>query len=232
MQRILAIGGGGFQVEGERSPIDAYILQLTGKSKPRICLVATMSGDLPEYIERFYSAFPSSDCKPSHLAFFFRDPRPGAVALGALKKHILGQDVIFVSGGSARAALAVWREWQVDRVFAEAHHAGVLLSGASSGAMCWFASGLTDTYWEPGYRPLTCLGLIPGGCRVHYDDGVAPRQRLHAALLARAVPATTAIPDARHFMSETKLADAAVLLTGGYPEDDKSTAAAYLYRQR
>jgi hypothetical protein len=33
-------------------------------------------------------------------------------------------------------------------------------------------------------------------------------------------------------MSETKLADAAVLLTGGYPEDDKSTAAAYLYRQR
>jgi hypothetical protein len=67
---------------------------------------------------------------------------------------------------------------------------------------------------------------------VHYDDGVAPRQRLHAALLARAVPATTAIPDARHFMSETKLADGAVLLTGGYPEDDKSTAAAYLYRQR
>jgi dipeptidase E len=163
VQRILAIGGGGFQVESDPSPIDTYILQLTGKSKPRICLVATMSGDLPEYIEKFYSAFPSSDCEPSHLAFFFRDPRPGAVALGALKKHVLGQDVIFVSGGSARAGLAVWREWQVDRVFAEAHHAGVLLSGVSSGVMCWFASGLTDTYWEPGYRPLPCLGLIPGG---------------------------------------------------------------------
>jgi hypothetical protein len=31
MRRILAIGGGGFQVENEASPIDDYILQLTGK---------------------------------------------------------------------------------------------------------------------------------------------------------------------------------------------------------
>jgi hypothetical protein len=36
MRRILAIGGGGFQVENEASPIDDYILQLTGKIKPRI----------------------------------------------------------------------------------------------------------------------------------------------------------------------------------------------------
>ena len=46
------------------------------------------------------------------------------------------------------------------------------------------------------------------------------------------LPVVERLPDARHFMSETKLADGAVLLTGGYPEDDKSTAAAYLYRQR
>jgi hypothetical protein len=40
------------------------------------------------------------------------------------------------------------------------------------------------------------------------------------------------LPDVRHFMAETKLADGAVLLTGGYPEDDQSTAAAYVYRLR
>lgn len=40
------------------------------------------------------------------------------------------------------------------------------------------------------------------------------------------------LPDARHFMAETELADGAVLLTGGYPDNDQSTAAAYVYRQR
>jgi hypothetical protein len=46
------------------------------------------------------------------------------------------------------------------------------------------------------------------------------------------LPVGEGLPDARHFMSETKLAGGAVLLNGGYPEDEKSTATAYLYRQR
>jgi dipeptidase E len=194
MKRILAIGGGGFQMETEPSPIDDYILQLTGKHRPRLCLVSTPSGDLPDYIERFYAAFSQRSCEPSHLAFFFRDIRPGAVALKDLAKHLLAQDAIFVSGGNTRAALSVWREWGVDRVFAEALNAGVLLSGMSAGAMCWFEFGLTDTYWEPGYRPSPCLGFLPGGCRVHYNDAHG-RERLHAATEAGAVPTTIAIDD-------------------------------------
>ena len=123
MERILAIGGGGSQVETETSPIGDYILQLTGKTKPRICLISTTSGDRPKYIESFYAAFTRRCCEPSHLAFFFRETRPGAVALASLKNHLLTQDVIFVSGVNARAAIAVWREWNVDRVFAEVRSA-------------------------------------------------------------------------------------------------------------
>jgi hypothetical protein len=40
------------------------------------------------------------------------------------------------------------------------------------------------------------------------------------------------MPDARHFMTETKLADGAVLLTGGYVNDDRATGAAYVFRSR
>ena len=84
--QILAFGGGGFQLEDENSPIDDYILQITGKSKPRICLVSVTSGDLPEYIEKFYAAFSTRSCEPS--AHGIR-PRPASgTATGlAIPKH-------------------------------------------------------------------------------------------------------------------------------------------------
>jgi len=36
--------------------------------------------------------------------------------------------------------------------------------------------------------------------------------------------------DKWHFMSETKLRDGSVLLAGGYPNGDQTTAQAWLYR--
>ena len=196
MGTILAIGGGGFQMEEGDSPIDDYLLTLAARSEPRICLLATPSGDREEIIAKFHKAFARRRCEKSHLAFFDWDPMPGAVALSSLRSHLLRQDIIFVSGGNTRAALAIWREWGVDQVLAEARGRDMLLAGMSAGAMCWFEAALTDTYWEPGSRPLPALGFLPGGCRVHYsNERDAQRQRLHAALSADASPATLAIDD-------------------------------------
>lgn len=182
-------------MEGSASPIDDYLLSLTTTASPRICLLSTPSGDRPEDIALFHQAYAPRRCEPSHLAFFERDPQPGAVPLSRLESHLLEQDIIFVTGGNTRAAIAVWREWGLDRVLARALDAGVLLAGMSAGAMCWFESALTDTYWEPHYRPIPGLGFLTGGCRVHYSDAPEQRGRLHAALHAGAVPSTTAIAD-------------------------------------
>jgi dipeptidase E len=46
-------------MENRHSPIDQYIVKLTGKVKPRICFVSTPSGDLPEGIDKFYEAYGS-----------------------------------------------------------------------------------------------------------------------------------------------------------------------------
>ena len=83
MKRILALGGGGFLMENRHSPIDQYIVKLAGKVRPRICFVSTPNGDLPEGIDRFYEAYGSLDCEPSHLAFF-RKPGPGAIGVPAV----------------------------------------------------------------------------------------------------------------------------------------------------
>ena len=45
--------------------------------------------------------------------------------------------------------------------------------------MCWFEQGLTDSYWGAGLKPLSCLGLLPGGCAVHYSSEPQRRIRLH-----------------------------------------------------
>lgn len=194
MRRILAIGGGGFLMEDAPSPIDAHVLRISGKAKPRICFVPTPSGDLPEHIEKFYSAFAHAVCVPSHLAFF-RKPSAGSVPLASFRQHLLAQDAVYVGGGNTKSALAVWREWGADGAFAEAYAAGVLLVGMSAGAICWFEAGLTDSYWGAGYQPMRCLGLLPGGCGVHYHSEPERAPQLHAAIAASAVPSSVAIDD-------------------------------------
>jgi dipeptidase E len=194
MKRILAIGGGGFLMEDRPSPIDRFILSLTRKPRPRICYIGTPSGDMPDGIDKFYAAYPADRCEPSHLAFF-RKPSAGSVPLATYQEHLMAQDAIFVSGGNTKSALGVWREWGLDHTLERAHAAGVLLCGMSAGAMCWFETGWTDSFWGAGYRPLPCLGLLRGGCAVHYRSNEHARTGLHAAVAAGAMPLTIAIED-------------------------------------
>jgi hypothetical protein len=53
--------------------------------------------------------------------------------------------------------------------------------------------GRTDSFWGSA-RPLDCLGLLPGGCAVHYSDPKR-RETLHAAQQARSIPSSIAIDD-------------------------------------
>lgn len=183
MGRILAIGGGGFLMESAPSPVDGWIVRHAGGSRPRVCFVSTPSGDSMDMIERFYASYEPLGCVASHLAFFrkpFRNPLP----LATYREQLLEQDAIFVGGGNTKSALAVWREWGLDAVLREAWRRGVLLSGMSAGALVWFEDGLTDSYWGAGYRPLRCLGFLPGGCCVHYHGEPERRLRLHEAVRA------------------------------------------------
>lgn len=194
MRRILALGGGGFLMEDTASPIDDYLLHLTGKAKPRICFLPTPSGDLPEHIEAFYRAFPRNRCEPSHLAFF-RKASEGALPLASFHDLLCSQDVVFIGGGNTKSALAVWREWGVDQALVHAYQAGVLVSGMSAGAMCWFEAGFTDSFGGSGYRRLPGLSFLAGGCAVHYSSNPERRRLLHAAIASSTMPATVAIDD-------------------------------------
>lgn len=92
-------------------------MQLSGVSgvrRPKMCLIATATGDSREYIDRWYEVVRSfGDADLSHLELFVQPNVPD------VRTHLLAQDVIFVSGGSVVNLLAVWRAHRLDEFLRE-----------------------------------------------------------------------------------------------------------------
>ncbi len=192
-RQIIAIGGGSFTVEPENPRLERYVLAQTGRKRPKVCFLGTATGDADVYVAQFYAAFTRLDCRPSHIPLFARTPD--------LRKELLGQDVIYVGGGNTKSMLAVWREWGIPAILREAWRRGIVLTGVSAGAICWFDTGVTDS-WAGRLAALPCLGFLPGTGCPHYDGDVERRPSLHRMVASRKVPAGIGIDDgaAAHFV--------------------------------
>lgn len=157
--QIIGLGGGGFAMED--SPLlDDYILAATGRPEPRVCFLATASGDNENYITRFYRAFTRKPCSPRHLELFRRGDD--------VREVLLAQDAIYVGGGNTVNMLAIWKLHGVDQALRDAYHRGVVLAGMSAGSVCWFEQGVTDSFGDP-LQPCTGLGILEGSHCPHYD---------------------------------------------------------------
>ena len=167
------MGGGGFSMEGLRSPLDEELLRLARErravDRPRVCFIPTASGDSPDYLGRFHEAFDAV-AETSHLTLFDREVED-------IPPFLLEQDAIYVGGGNTLSLLAVWRAHGVDTALRACHEAGVVLGGLSAGSICWFESGTTDSF-GPTLQPLDgALGLIAGSHSPHYDGEPQRRPR-------------------------------------------------------
>ena len=160
-KQIIAIGGGGFGRNPGDGVIEQYILDQTGKEKPNICFIPTATGDNEAYKVNYYSTFSKLDCNPIHLDFFKRTPD--------LEQLIPQQDAIFVGGGNTKSMLAVWKDWNLDKLLKDAYEKGVVMSGVSAGANCWFERAVVDS-WEENLRVIDCMGFVKGNCCPHYDE--------------------------------------------------------------
>lgn len=208
VRRIVAVGGGGFTVEPRDHALEAHIAALTGRERPRVCLLPTASGDPEAQIERFNAAFRRLGCRTSHVSLFRLGDRPLAVA-----EHLLAQDAIYVGGGSLLNLVAIWRAHGLDRVLRRAWERGILLAGVSAGSMCWFEHGITTSTGEPG--PAAGLGFLEGSNCVHYD---AQRERapvFHLCLQEGLMPGGWAVDDGAALVFEgAQLAEAVTARPG------------------
>ena len=109
---ILAMGGGGFTAEpGDAGARRARPRSSPARPVPRILFLPTASGDPREQIGRFHAAFGDRAVRARRAVAL--PPRPTSAARCAT--IVLGQDVIYVGGGSMRNLLALWREHGLDR---------------------------------------------------------------------------------------------------------------------
>ncbi len=185
-KQIIAIGGGGFYRDPENLALERYVLQQSGAETPRVCFIPTASGEPDHYLSSFYASFLKLGCHPTVLTFFKRTPD--------LRSLLLNQDVIYVGGGNTKSLLALWRDWGVVEILREAWQVGIVLTGVSAGAICWFEQGLTDSFSD-GLRALDGLAFLPGSCCPHYDGEAQRRPSLHKLLLSGEISAGVAIED-------------------------------------
>jgi peptidase E len=163
----------------ERAGVQLWqAMRLADVSRPRVCLIATAVGDSREYIERWYRrAGAFGDSELSHLELFVRPN------VADVRAHLLGQDVIFVSGGSVVNLLAVWRAHRLDTILRECWEAGVVLAGQSAGSICWHQGGVTDSFGDDLDAVNDGLGFLPFSNGVHDDLGDQPRRRRFRELI-------------------------------------------------
>jgi dipeptidase E len=171
-RQIVAMGGGGFSMEAANTLLDEYVLEATGRKRPKICFLPSASGDADHYIVRFYRHFAADRCRPSHISLFRRER-----GVRDIRAHLLSQDLVYVGGGSVISLLGVWRAHGLDVVLREAWDRGVVLCGLSAGSLCWFSEAVS-AYSGPA-TVVRGLGFLPCSNTVHYDSEPGRRELYH-----------------------------------------------------
>ncbi|HCE3102417.1 TPA: Type 1 glutamine amidotransferase-like domain-containing protein [Vibrio parahaemolyticus] len=160
-KHCIAIGGGGWMMGENPSPLDQYILSLSGKENPNICFLPTATGDTDEVIERFYNARLSENL--THFPLFKFD--------AGWKETLFEQDII-ICGMSAGAIC--WFEFAVTDSDPEAYQVMRCL-GLIDGLAAAHFSHVGEKFevfqaFARSQPSITCYG-IHDYAALHFVDG-------------------------------------------------------------
>lgn len=185
---VVATGAGRTMMQRATDPTHSYILELTGKARPRVLFVGTATGDEATYALTFYETYHAERCIPARLTLFNR-------TVTDLADYVQSFDVIHVGGGNTANMLDVWRRQGLDTILRAMFESrdDVVMCGGSAGGICWFEGGTTDSYGPVLDVLPEGLGLVPGSFSPHYDAEDQRRPLYHAALLDGSLPAGYAV---------------------------------------
>lgn len=191
---VLATSGGavpGRRVRYAVGPLTDLAVDLAGVEgrAPRVCFLGTACGDNPQLLRDYYDMAHVAGYDATHVQLF---TMPN---VADIREHLLGQDVVWVWGGSVAGLLAMWELHGVGDAMREAWQAGVVLTGVSAGSICWHVGGTTDSF-GPDLRAVdNGLALVPFSNGVHYDSEEQRRPLYHRLVADGTLPAGYATDD-------------------------------------
>lgn len=142
-----------------------YLIGLTGKDKPKICFMPTASGDNPAYINYWLESAKKLPIDPYVQRVFIESSSQKM----SFEESLLGMDAILVPGGNTLDMMALWKAHGIDKVLKKAWENGIVLTGSSAGAICWFHEGLSDSR-PKALSKVDCLGFLKGSISPHYHS--------------------------------------------------------------
>lgn len=164
MGKIVALGGGSFEY-GEMWPLLRHIRSMTPAENPKWLFLPTASfdnpGDTPVFLDAFREVGGEGD------VLYLTDE---SLTYNDIREKILGSDIVYVDGGNLKFLMDTWNKTGATEVFREAYEKGIVLSGLSSGAMCWFDWGWDDCLEGGVFTFVECVGLLPYCNCPHYES--------------------------------------------------------------
>ncbi len=159
-KKIIAIGGGGFTHQVDES-LDQFVVDQSKKINNKIGFLATASNDDKKKISLFYKRFENTESELSHFNL--------TSDVNGFSEWILNKDIVYIGGGNTKFMLEIWKNNMLENIFKKAYESGIILSGVSAGAVCWFEWILSDSV-SPGFKPLKGINLISGSCTPHSSN--------------------------------------------------------------
>ena len=160
VKKIIAIGGGGFTHQSDQS-LDQFVLSHTEKKDFKIGFLPTASNDSQKKIDLFYTRFNNIKSQLSHFNLCSN--------IDGFNNWVSSNDIIYIGGGNTDNMIKIWKKNHLISIFKEAYNKGVILSGVSAGAACWFDWVLSDSV-GPGLKPLKGINLISGSFTPHSSN--------------------------------------------------------------
>ena len=172
MNKIIAIGGGEIGWQGrpvETAEIDNEIIRLSGKRRPRLLFLPTAASDAESYCQAVQQHFGQRLGCVIDVLYLIRQN----LSKQQITDKVLSSDIVYVGGGNTGKMMRVWKKSGADDVLRRAYEKGIVLSGLSAGAICWFESGNSDSrrFENPGADLIRVrgLGLVNALFCPHYD---------------------------------------------------------------
>lgn len=161
---IVGVGGGRY-CDNEVLPIFERIVALSKKKNPSVLFVPTAGFDDINGDEHIFRLFIGLGCSVSALLLTDK-----SLTKAEIEDKILSADIVYAGGGNLKFLMDTWKETGADEVFKKAYEKGVVLSGYSSGSMCWFSRGYDDCGENHEFMFVDCLGLLDYCNCPHYES--------------------------------------------------------------